>query len=144
MYSFLDAPRIDQLSQVVGLTSSATVRLVDGLVADGLAARTSGADGRVSRVELTPAGRRRARAVTEARAELLVNALAPLSRRERASFNALVDKILVGLAQSSSTAGWMCRLCDTATCGAARGQPCPITHAALAQALPSRARLARR
>jgi DNA-binding MarR family transcriptional regulator len=130
MYAFLDAPSVDQLSQVLGLTSSATVRLVDGLVADGLAFRAPSADGRVSRVELTPSGRRRGRMIAEARADVLVDALAPLSRRERATFDALVDKILVELARAPSAVGWMCRLCDTHTCGAERGQPCPVTHAA--------------
>ena len=132
MLVFLDAPTIDQLSRVVGLTSSATVRVVDGLVAEGLAVRTAGADGRVSAVKLTAAGRRRAQQVVAARGDVLANALSVLDEQERAAFDAAVDKVLVGLIRATSAAGWMCRLCETGVCGAAGpGQPCPVTRAAL-------------
>jgi DNA-binding MarR family transcriptional regulator len=133
IHNFLDAPSIDQLSRVLGLTSSATVRLVDGLVAEGLAIRAPGpGDARVSAVRLTPAGRHKARRIVAARAGVLADALAPLSARERAVFCTLVDKILVGLIRRPTDRGWMCRLCDTGTCGAARGEPCPLTRTALA------------
>ena len=128
---FLDARSIDELSRVLGLTSSATVRLVDGLVADGLATRAPGPDARVSVVQLTDAGRRRAKRIVAARAQVLVDTLSPLSADERATFQALADRILVGLVGVPSAQGWMCRLCDTETCGAPRGEPCPITRAAL-------------
>jgi MarR family transcriptional repressor of emrRAB len=128
---FLDAPSIDRLSQVLGLSSSATVRLVDGLEEAGLAARAPGDDGRVSVVTLTAAGRRRARRIVATRAAVLADALAPLTPRERATFEHLVDKILIGLVRTPATTGWMCRLCDTGTCGAPRGRPCPVTETAL-------------
>jgi DNA-binding MarR family transcriptional regulator len=133
MATFLQSPSIDQLSRVLGLSSSATVRVVDGLVAEGAAVRTSTADGRVSEVRLTAAGRRRATEIVDARAGVLVDALASLTPEERASFDAAVDKILVGLIRGRTTSGarWMCRLCDTQVCGAeAPGRPCPVTLAA--------------
>lgn len=128
---FLDDPSVDQLSRVLGLSSSATVRLVDRLVADGLVVRASTADGRVSVVELTSAGRREAGRIVAARAELLHDVLTPLSSEERATLHELVEKVLIGLIRGPTVAAWMCRLCDTPTCGAAPGQPCPITVAAL-------------
>jgi MarR family transcriptional repressor of emrRAB len=131
IHNFLDAPRIDQLAQVLGLSSSGTVRLVDGLAAEGLVVRRRGSDGRESVVALTAAGRRRAAAVTRARAEVLADALSPLSNPERAAFETAVEKMLIGLVRGPRGRGWMCRLCDTAACGAEPGQPCSITREAL-------------
>jgi DNA-binding MarR family transcriptional regulator len=131
IHNFLDAPRIDQLAQVVGLSSSGTVRLVDGLAAQGLVVRRRGSDRRESVVALTAQGRQLARKVVRARAATLAEALEPLSKTERAAFTAAVEKILVGVVRGPRGRGWMCRLCDTATCGAQRGQPCSITRDAL-------------
>jgi MarR family transcriptional repressor of emrRAB len=135
IHNFLDAPRIDQLAQVLGLSSSGTVRLVDDLAAKGLVVRRRGSDARESVVALTSAGRRTAQRVVRARAATLAEALAPLSKSERAAFAAVAEKILIGLVRGPRGRGWMCRLCDTATCGAQRGQPCSITRDALG--LPS-------
>ena len=132
IYNFLDAPSIDQLHRVLGLTSSATVRLVDRLVGEGLATRTRGSDGRVTVIDLTPAGRRQAKAMVAARAAVLVDALAPLSDRDRATFERMLDQILISLIPKPTGKGWMCRLCDTGVCGAERGGPCPLTQAAFA------------
>lgn len=43
---FLEAPGIEHLSTVLGLSQSSTVRLVDRLVADGYVRRTPGTDAR--------------------------------------------------------------------------------------------------
>jgi MarR family transcriptional repressor of emrRAB len=131
IHHVLDTPSVDQLSRVLGLSSPATVRLVDRLVADGLATRGRGADARVSIVRLTRAGQRRARQISAARADVVLDALAPLSASERTALYALVDKMLVGLVPTPTSRGWMCRLCATDVCGAQRGQPCPITLPAL-------------
>jgi MarR family transcriptional repressor of emrRAB len=131
IYHFLDDPSIDQLSQVLGLSSSATVRVVDRLAAKDLVTRKTAGDRRVSVVRLTAAGRRRAKQTSDARAAVLSQALGALTPRERDVFDRLVDKVLIGLVQGSTGHGWMCRLCDTQTCGANPGQPCPITVAAM-------------
>jgi MarR family transcriptional regulator, negative regulator of the multidrug operon emrRAB len=128
---FVAGPTIDDLRQVLGLTSSGVVRLVDQLEAEGSVARERGEDGRVTIVTLTASGRRRAREVVDARADVLVDALAGLSRAERATLARLVDKVLVGLVRSPSPGPAMCRWCATEVCGAERGQPCPVTRAAL-------------
>lgn len=127
LHNFLDAPTIEQLAAVLGLSSSGTVRLVDGLVEDGLVTRSRGSDARETTVALTRAGRRAAKRMVDARAAVLADVLSPLSTGERAIFDDLLDRMLVGIVDGSRAKGWMCRLCDTATCGAERGQPCPIT-----------------
>jgi DNA-binding MarR family transcriptional regulator len=122
---FLEPASIDDLRRVVGLTSSATVRLVDGLERDGLARREAGEDGRVSLVRLTATGRRLATRLAAARAAVLTDVLAPLTARERSTLAELVDQLLVPLARTPTPRGWMCRLCATQVCGAPMGDPAP-------------------
>lgn len=126
LHHFLDAPSVDRLRQVLGLTSSGTVRLLDRLEAAGYVARGSGADGRTTTVSLTRAGRTVAEQVSSARAGLLSDALSPLSVEEREAFEAIVSKLLVGLMREPGAVRWTCRLCDTGTCRAAPGN-CPFT-----------------
>ena len=52
---FLDQPTVDLLRQVLGLTSSGTVRLIDRMAESGYVQRGPGADGRSTSVSLTPA-----------------------------------------------------------------------------------------
>ncbi len=133
---FLERPSIDLLRQVLGLTSSGTVRLVDRLERDGLVARRPGADGRVTTIVLTRSGRRAAERVAAARAEVLESALAALEPDEREALDALVGKVLVGMIRGPGATRWMCRLCDTGACGRERGE-CPVANAtgAVASAL---------
>ena len=136
---FLDRPSIDLLRQVLGLTSSGTVRLVDRLEREGLVARDSGADGRVTTIVLTPTGRRAARRVASARAEVLESALAALDSAERETLDELIGKLLVGMIRARGATRWMCRLCDTGACGRERGE-CPVANATGAVSSPLRSR----
>jgi DNA-binding MarR family transcriptional regulator len=129
LHQFLDSPRVDLLAQVLGLTSSGTVRLVDRLEDAGFARRVTGADGRVTSVALTAAGRRRARAVTRARIELIEHTLGPLTPSERRQLGELAGKILAGLIRPPGATRWTCRLCDLVACGRSEG-PCPVPEAA--------------
>jgi DNA-binding MarR family transcriptional regulator len=125
---FLDRPTIDLLRQVLGLTSSGTVRLVDRLAELGYLARGRGPDGRSTAVTLTGAGRAAAGRVAAARAEVLLAALAGLSAAERASLRELLSKVLAGLIRGPGAVRWMCRLCDTGACRGAAGG-CPVGNA---------------
>lgn len=125
LHHFLDSPSVDLLAQVLGLSSSGTVRLVDRLEAAGSARRTTGADGRITSVELTAAGRRRALAVTEARRALMEQALGALTPAERRQFGELAGKILAGLVRPPGATRWTCRLCDLVDCGRPLGR-CPV------------------
>jgi len=130
LHQFLDHPTVDLLRQVLGLTSSGTVRLVDRLVDAGYARRTGGGgDGRETRVELTAAGRRAAARVASARGDMLDDALAPLSAAERRTFDELASRLLIGLMREPGATRWMCRLCDTHACGRDRDR-CPVANEA--------------
>src|SRR5262249_53399256 len=91
---FLDAPRVDQVAGVLGLTSSGTVRLVDRLERAGLVKRGAGDDARATTVTLTAAGRRHARRVTNARRDVLDGALTSLTATEREQLARLMGKVM--------------------------------------------------
>jgi DNA-binding MarR family transcriptional regulator len=126
---FLDRPSVDLLRRVLGLTSSGTVRLLDRLADSGYVQRWPGADGRSTVISLTEQGRAAARRVAEARASVLADALAPLTPQERADFDRLVGKLLVGMMREPGAVRWTCRLCDTGLCRGSQGG-CPIGNAA--------------
>lgn len=132
LHHFLDRPPIDLLRQVLGLTPSGTVRLVDRLVDAGYVTRGPGTDGRSRSVILTAEGRRAAERVARARADVLGAALAGLSVGERATLHALLGRVLASFVRGPGATRWVCRLCDTGACGRAEGL-CPAANAAAAR-----------
>jgi DNA-binding MarR family transcriptional regulator len=126
---FLDRPTVDLLRQVLGLTSSGTVRLVDRMAELGHVERGRGSDGRSTSVTLTQAGQAAAHRVAAARAEVLESALAGLSRDDRDALRRILGTMLVGLMRGPGAVRWMCRLCDTGACRGAEGG-CPVGNAA--------------
>jgi DNA-binding MarR family transcriptional regulator len=129
---FLDAPSVDLLRRVLGLTPSGAVRLVDKLAAAGYVERGPGPDARTVSLHLTDSGRRAAREVQAARAVVLDGALETLTPAERATFAALTGRMLVGLMRGPEATRWMCRLCDLGACGRAEGH-CPVANEARAR-----------
>jgi DNA-binding MarR family transcriptional regulator len=135
---FLDDPSIELLSQVLGLSHSGTVRLVDRLEAAGYISRNASSDKRTIAITLTATGRRVARKLARARAQALQTALDPLSTEERLLFARLTGRILAGMVRTKAGARrWMCRLCDTTACGRLEGH-CPAANAS--GALPTLSR----
>lgn len=129
LHQFLDAPSVDLLSQVLGLTPSGTVRLVDRLDDAGYVKRRPGSDGRVVTIHLTASGRRAAARVSAARAKVLEDALAVLTPSERELLQGMVSRLLTGLIRGPGAVRWMCRLCDMTACGREAGR-CPVANAA--------------
>jgi DNA-binding MarR family transcriptional regulator len=126
---FLDEPTIGRVHEVLGLTPSGAVRLVDRLEADGYLVRADGADGRSTTVRLTRSGRAAARRVAAARASVLGRAVAELSAGERRTLDDLLSRLLPEQIRGPGARRWMCRLCDTGACGRDRGL-CPVANAA--------------
>ena len=94
---FLDQPTVDLLRQVLGLTSSGTVRLIDRMAESGYVQRGPGTDGRSTSLSLTPSGRAAAEQVAAARTGVLLAALGGLSPAERGTLRELMSKMLAGL-----------------------------------------------
>jgi DNA-binding MarR family transcriptional regulator len=139
MHEFLDGASVTQLSSVLGLTHSGTVRLVDRLAAEGLVERAGAQDGRAVSVVLTQRGRRTAARVLQTREKSLASALSALSPDEVDNLATALDRILtrVTLARAEERSArtserpqpWLCRLCDFAACGRSEGN-CPVNTAA--------------
>ena len=127
---FLDKPSVGRLRQVLGLSPSGTVRLLDRLEAAGLVERESTTDRRSSVIVLTAAGRAVAEGICRARADVLGQVTAVLSADERAQLDALVGKLLVGQMRAPGATRWICRLCDTGICRGSAGG-CPVGNEAM-------------
>jgi DNA-binding MarR family transcriptional regulator len=128
LHQFLGTPSIDLLRQVLGLTSSGTVRLVDRLEEAGFVTRRAGIDGRRTLIQLTVSGRRAAGRISSARASVLRDALSVLSPDERHALDGIAARLLVGLMRGPGALRWMCRLCDVTDCGRDEGR-CPVAVA---------------
>lgn len=138
LHEFLDAGSVTQLSSVLGLTHSGTVRLVDRLGAEGLVERVRAEDGRAVSVVLTRRGRHMAAQILQTREQSLASALAGLSPDEVDNLAAVLDTMLttVTLARAEERSArtidrprpWLCRLCDFASCGRSEGN-CPVNNA---------------
>jgi len=129
LHHLLDHPSIDQLAQVLGLTHSGTVRLVDRLEGDGHVRRLPGPDGRSLALSLTASGRRAATRVAAARTQTLEQALAALHPAERDTLDRLVGRLLVTMMRGPGATRWICRLCDTDACERSTGG-CPLEQEA--------------
>lgn len=130
---------VQKLSQVLGLTHSGTVRLVDRLVNAGYVARTPGGDARSRLPILTTRGVRVAQRARMAREVAIVGPVGTLSGSERATLTALCERLLSALTRhrlAQRAAGFMphggalCRMCDFTACGRDKGM-CPAAEAAL-------------
>ncbi len=142
LHEFLGGASIDQLRQVVGLTPSGAVRLIDKLSVIGLVQRSPGRDGRTVAVTLTPRGHEAARRVLAARHAATETLLDKLNTAEREMLTPLLERLLRELTAArlgerasaqSPPGGWLCRLCDFSGCGRDEGA-CPV--AAFVQRAP--------
>ena len=144
LHEFAGGSTIDQLRQVLGISHSTAVRLVDGLVADGHVSRTHDTDDRRAvALTLTAAGRRTARRILAARREAVQGTLEGLSEHERRSLMRLAEALTGQLVDlklderargNAPRSGWLCRLCDFDACGRSDGL-CPATGRARARTI---------
>jgi DNA-binding MarR family transcriptional regulator len=119
---------VEQLRRIVGLTHSATVRLIDRLAGEGLVSRTGGPDGRSVSVRLTRRGGRMALRLRREREAALVSVLGALTAGEQAQLTLLAETLLGSFTSSREQARLICRLCDHGVCHG--GGFCPVDRAA--------------
>ena len=138
LHEFLDGASIDQVRQVIGLTPSGAVRLIDKLSEAGLVRRGPGRDGRSVAVTLTRRGGDAARRILAARRRASETLLAGLSSDEQEKLAPLMERLLQQLTTArlderrrakTPTGGWLCRLCDFSACRREVGD-CPVAEAA--------------
>ncbi|MEZ5841477.1 MAG: MarR family transcriptional regulator [Hyphomicrobiales bacterium] len=109
---------IEALRTLIGLSHSATVRAIDGLVAEGLVRRERGltGDSRVAALTLTKAGEAEMQKALDARAGVtgaVIDALAP---GELAALNAILEKAVPAVVEFGTHQDVVCRLCDMGAC----------------------------
>src|SRR6266566_2542007 len=118
---------IEQLRVPLGRTQSATVRVVDQLVAEGYAERRPGHDQRCVAVFLTAKGGEAAARVLASREQALSDAVSPLTRGERKALTGALEKVLARITSDRAHADLICRLCDLTACPESA---CPVELAA--------------
>jgi DNA-binding MarR family transcriptional regulator len=152
LLDFTPRGSVQTLSQVVGLTHSGTVRLVDRLVIAGYVARTQSRDARSRVPILTATGAKVAQRARIAREGAIARYFAKLSDIERATLAGLSERLVSAitkqrLAQRSAgfmpAGGALCRMCDFAACGRDKGA-CPAAQTPAAQTAIASGRSRRR
>ena len=140
LHQFAGGGTIERLRRVLGLSHSAAVRLIDGLVTDGHVAREPAADDRRSvALTLTPSGRSTARQIIAARRRAIEPTLERLNQAELDALTQLAERLTADIAdlrlrerhEGAPPAGWLCRLCDFEACGRSEGR-CPAATTAAA------------
>lgn len=110
------------LSRLLNLTHTGTVRLIDGLVRDGLVERRqSKTDKRVISLHHTTAGETLRRQILKDREKVFASLVSQLSAKEQSSLTNLLEKLLVTVSTDNTHKLRICRLCDGDAC-----TECPI------------------
>ena len=125
-----DGQSVEVLAEAMRVSHSRAVRVVDRLEAAGLARRESDrSDGRRALVRLEPAGRELAERALDARARVLLVAVAELDAADLRDLERLVGALLDATTVDVRAAMGTCRLCDAHACGHYQGA-CPVSRAA--------------
>lgn len=117
------ADTIEQLRHSLGLTHSATVRVINGLVAEGLVTREHVGGGPAVRPRLTEAGEAQARKVLAARSEALQLLVGGVTDEELDRLTPIVERLLEKLTFDFNAGELICRLCELDECPQDR---CPV------------------
>lgn len=129
---FLDGATLDRLHEVLGVTPSGAVRLIDRLAEAELVSREAGLDKRSLAIRLTEDGHRRAYAVRAARSAYLTTLTESLSADEVATLRDLLGRLMASVVGIKDGGAWTCRLCDLVACRRPQGE-CPTYNAAVAK-----------
>ncbi|GJM14608.1 MAG: MarR family transcriptional regulator [Pseudohongiella sp.] len=113
--------RIDFLYKVLGLSQSATTRMVAKLETQGLIKRAQTQDGRTVSLVLSAKGKRTVKTILEARDKALFNCLGYLTAAEQGEIDGLLAKLLAASVIDEHQAFQMCRFCNGDDC-----DPCPV------------------
>jgi MarR family transcriptional repressor of emrRAB len=136
---------IDQLGKVLKLSHPGTVRVVDRLVAAGLAERKPAAsDRRALALQLTSAGESERTAVLDGRRAAIAAVLDHVAPEDYPALEQLVEKMLASLPCDATTAMNVCRFCNQHACANCPmdqfGALCPQTPSGIGSAARTRAK----
>jgi len=117
------------LSRALGLSHTATVRLVDKLELAGFVLSEIGTDKRSVALRLTDLGRERTRIVIRERCMRLADVIDVLTAQQRRQLDDIAETLLKSMVMAARDADHICRLCDDAACSPGR---CPVHQKATA------------
>ena len=126
---FYDGCSNGALSQALGLSHTATVRLVDKLELQGLVVSRRGADRRSVALSLTAAGRARAKTGVQQRCLALGDMIDLLTPTQCRQLDVIAETLLRSMVQAANDADHICRLCDAEACSP---DQCPVHRKAIA------------
>jgi DNA-binding MarR family transcriptional regulator len=112
---------LDTLHRVLGISQPGTAHLVRRLVELGWVAKRPGSDARSVALHLTPAGRRVADRILQARHQALAEIVGLLTARQRDQLAGIARKLLRPQARDRRDLARLCRLCDRSCCA-----ECPV------------------
>ncbi len=104
------------LSRALGLSHTATVRLVDKLEAQGLVVSETGTDRRSIALSLTEAGRERAKAIVRTRCVMMGELVDRLTPEQCRQLDTIAETLLRSMVEAADAADHICRLCDEEAC----------------------------
>ena len=113
---------VTSLAQILGLTQSATTRLVQRLKSEKLIQQQD-MSGRERLLSLSKEGEQIAAALGKFRLDRIAEILSPLSDDDRQALDRIVSSLLINLVEDETHARHMCRHCDHGIC---RGEACPV------------------
>ncbi|MBI5105200.1 MAG: winged helix DNA-binding protein [Solirubrobacterales bacterium] len=126
---FASGRRIEDLRGALALSQPGGAHLVSRLERAGLARRARDPDdGRGVLVHLTPAGRRAAERIVDARGAAIRELVGPLSDAEQRTLLRVLDRVLHEQTTGRLHARRICRMCDPDACG--HPDRCPVTRRA--------------
>jgi MarR family transcriptional regulator, negative regulator of the multidrug operon emrRAB len=120
---------IEELRHALGLSHSATVRVVDRLAARGLVTRGAAERGPAVALAPTAPGTRLAAQLLGVRRRVVSEVAGELPADVREALETLLDRLTV----DPATGDRICRLCDVASCPQDR---CPVAERQRAQGVP--------
>jgi MarR family transcriptional regulator, negative regulator of the multidrug operon emrRAB len=115
---------ITTLGGALGLTHSATVRVVAKLERAKLVRKVRGDDAREVCVSLTAAGEKLQGKIAAAREAVIAKVLKPLDETQRTTLTELLVSVLNKVAKDEGDGERICRMCDEGGC---KQDGCPVT-----------------
>ena len=129
LISFYEGCSNGALSRALGLSHTATVRLVDKLEVAGLVVSEPGTDKRSVSLRTTERGRAQAREALHTRCLMLGEQIDLLTPPQRKCLDEILEVLLRSMVMAAADADHICRLCDGAECPP---DHCPVHQKALA------------
>jgi DNA-binding MarR family transcriptional regulator len=129
--------RIEDLRELLGMSHPGAVRLVSGLIADGLVVRERHRkDRRAVSVRTTEVGSRRALRAMIAGHHVTSSLVDRLPRAWVVRLVVIAERLLGGLARDIVTGHRICRFCQWAACRRDETAPCPVVLATTTHDFP--------